>query len=125
MQGNHRAEVGASVLDKKGEIQRKVGEYLKSHPDATFEETKTQCFPADDHRLGLACISPRHLEACATETLQFLVEGTYNGILQPWRHYVPIMKDYSNVSEALNILYRPGSRKTNYICRIHQGRPAR
>jgi hypothetical protein len=97
-------EGGASVLDRTGEIRRKVDSYLKLHPTATFEEVKSACFAEEDHRIELACISPRHLEACATETLQFLVEGAYNGILQPWRHYVPIKKDYSNIDNVLTVL---------------------
>jgi len=95
---------GASVLDKRGEIKRRVGAYLAEHPGASFEQVRRECFPGEDHKLGLACISPRHLEACATETLQFLVVDGFNGILQPWRHYVPIEKDYSNVEDALEVL---------------------
>ena len=95
---------GASVLDRRGAIRHRVDTYLATHPGATFEQTREDCFRGQDPTLGLACISPRHLEACATETLQFLVEGTFNGILHPWRHYVPIESDYSNVGEALGIL---------------------
>lgn len=95
---------GASVLDRRGDIRRRVDAYLVEHPAASFEQTRQDCFPDEDHKLGLACISPRHLEACATETLQFLVVGTFNGILRPWQHYVPIEKDFSNVDEALQVL---------------------
>lgn len=97
-------EGGASVLDRYGIIKQEVDEYLEKHKDATFEETRRRCFPNEDNRLMLACISPRHLEACATETCQFLIEGTYNNILQPWQHYIPVKKDYSNVADVLNIL---------------------
>lgn len=100
-------EGGASVLDREGLIKERVAAFLKSNPNATFEDTRTHCFPNEDHKLDLACISPRHLEACATETLQFLVEGTYNDILIPSRHYIPIKKDYSNVDEALKIFLEP------------------
>ena len=97
-------EGGASVLDKDGSIKVKVDKYLKEQPAATFEETRSRCFPDDDHKLELACISPRHLESCVTETCQLLIEGKYNNILQPWKHYVPIKKDYSNANEALDLI---------------------
>lgn len=97
-------EGGASLLDKHGDIRRKVEEYLKEHPQASFEETRTHCFLDEDHKLGFKPTSPRHLEACATETCQFLIEGRYNDILLPWKHYIPVKKDYSNIDEVLNIL---------------------
>lgn len=96
-------EGGASILDKYGEIKRKVGEYVKEHPNATFEETRTQFFPKDDN-WDLFVVTPRHFEACATETCQLLIEGEYSGVLKPWQHYIPVKRDYSNVEEVLDIL---------------------
>jgi glycosyltransferase involved in cell wall biosynthesis len=100
-------EGGSRMLDRNGHIKDCVAAFLKSNPAATFEDTRSHCFPDEDGKVDLAVITPRHFEACATETLQFLVEGTYNGILIPWRHYVPIMKDYSNVEDALTIFNNP------------------
>jgi len=39
-----------------------------------------------------------------TKTCQILVEGEYNGILKPYRHYIPIKKDFSDIDEALIML---------------------
>ncbi|MGE5329804.1 MAG: hypothetical protein ACM3KR_09890 [Deltaproteobacteria bacterium] len=100
-------EGGASVLDKDGHIKNSVDKYISVNPLATFEETRANCFPCEDNYLGLACISPRHFEACITETCQFLIEGNYNGILIPWKHYVPVKSDYSNIQEVLDILSQP------------------
>jgi hypothetical protein len=97
-------EGGASVLDHDGSIKIAVEAYLKDHPDAPFEAVRDACFPGRDHELGLSCISPRHLEACMTETCQILIEGGFNGILQPWVHYIPVRKDYSDVDAALDAL---------------------
>lgn len=95
---------GASVLDHDGSIKATVEDYVKEHPDKSFEEVRAACFPGRDHELGLACISPRHFEACMTETCQILVEGHFNGILEPWKHYIPVKTDYSNVDQALDAL---------------------
>jgi glycosyltransferase involved in cell wall biosynthesis len=100
-------EGGATVLDTDGEVKRRVDAFLQSHPGASFAATRDACFPGEDGRINLMCLSPRHLEACATRTCQLLVEGRYNGILLPWRHYVPIARDYSNVQPALALLADP------------------
>ncbi|MBX6323152.1 MAG: hypothetical protein IRY94_15100, partial [Rhodospirillaceae bacterium] len=97
-------EGGASVLDHDGSVKAAVEAYLARRPEASFEEVREACFPGRDHELGLACLSPRHLEACLTRTCQILVEGRYNGILQPWRHYIPVKRDYSDVERALDVL---------------------
>ena len=45
-----------------------------------------------------------HLEAVITKTCQVLVEGDYDGILQPNRHYIPLKRDFSNLVEVLDKL---------------------
>lgn len=94
-------EAGASVLDKDGKIKEKVNKYLLKYPNATFEKVKELYFKKEDRKLGLKCISPRHFEACITQTCQMLLEGRYSGILVPWKHYLPIKKDYSNATEIM------------------------
>jgi hypothetical protein len=97
-------EGGASVLDRDGSVKQSVEAYVRDHPAAGFREVRDACFPNRDGELGLACLSPRHLEACLTETCQILVEGTYNGVLRPWEHYIPVRKDYADVGKALDAL---------------------
>jgi hypothetical protein len=36
-----------------------------------------------------------------------LFEGEYSGILEPWRHYIPLRKDYSNIEAVIEPLRRP------------------
>lgn len=100
-------EGGASLLDRDGSLRETVESYVKAHPAAGFEEVRDACFPGRDGELGLVCISPRHIEACLTRTCQILVEGRYSGILQPWVHYIPVSKDYSDVGRALDALADP------------------
>ena len=97
-------EGGASVLDRDGKISEKVKEYQADNPDSSFDDVKRNCFPQEDNKLNYSCISPRHLEACITETCQLLLEGKYNNVLKPWIHYIPIKEDYSNLHEVLNLL---------------------
>ena len=79
---------------------------MQAHPQATFEQIEDSCFPADDGALSLFAISPRHLEACATRTCQVLVEGWYNGVLTPGRHYIELKRDFSNIEQVLDDISR-------------------
>jgi len=94
-------EGGASLFDPDGSIHAKVREYMSAHPTASFEAVEAACFPGRDGTFDLMAISPRHLEACATRTVQILVEGEYSGVLQPDVHYIPVCKDLSNLEEVL------------------------
>ncbi|MBD0370369.1 MAG: glycosyltransferase family 1 protein [Pyrinomonadaceae bacterium] len=99
-------EGGASIIDRDGSLRKKTDEYTKEHPSATFDEIEANCFPGLDGSLKLFAISPRHLEACATRTCQVLVEGHYNGILEPGRHYIELKRDFSNLEEVLESIRR-------------------
>ena len=94
------AESGSSTLDHRGELSRHLDELLAEHPELSFEEYASQMPPGwDDYRFF--AISPRHLEAVVTRTAQILVEGHYSGVLEAGRHYLPVRRDLSNLSEAL------------------------
>jgi len=94
-------EGGATVHDPDGSIARRSRVYLEEHPNCTFEEIEEACFPGLDGKLQLIAISPRNLESCVTRTCQILVESTYNGILKPNIHYIPLKADFSNLDEVL------------------------
>ena len=96
-------EGGASILDANGDVKRCTDSMHLAHPDASFEEIEAACFPGRDGELSLFALSPRHLEACATRTGQILVEGHYDGVLTPGRHYIPVRRDLSDLASALEI----------------------
>jgi hypothetical protein len=52
----------------------------------------------------LAVIPPRVFETIAVRSANILVEGEYSGVLQPWRHYIPLKKDLSNVDDVVHAL---------------------
>jgi len=104
-------EGGATVHDPDGSISEKGRAYLKAHPDCSFEEIETACFPGLDGKLNLIAISPRHLEACVSRTCQVLVEGEYNGILKAGVHYISLKPDFSNLDEVLETITRDDRRK--------------
>lgn len=97
-------ESAASLLDFTGGYQRRTDAYLKKHPNATFEEVERKAFPGVDNRFNTAQISPRCFEAAAMRTCMILYEGSYSGILEPNRHYLPLKKDFSNFEEVCAVL---------------------
>jgi hypothetical protein len=100
-------ESGASVFDFSGELQRRVEEYVSRHPDAFFEEVQEKFLREHEGKIRLNQISPRCFEAAALRTAMILIEGEYSGVLKPWRHYVPLKTDMSNIHEVVEILKNP------------------
>jgi hypothetical protein len=50
------------------------------------------------------CISSRHFDAIGTRTVQVLLSGRYNDILQPHHHYIPLDQDLSNLEDVVTQL---------------------
>ena len=94
-------ESGSSVLDRRGEIKAKIQAIERRHPTITFEELHSE-LPVgwDDHQFF--ALSPRHFEAIMTKTCQVLVEGRYDGVLEPGKHYIALKRDFSNLEEVLD-----------------------
>lgn len=93
-------ESGSSVLDRRGEVRAAIQWMLGENPSLSFEEVSRRIGRDWDDETFFA-ISPRHFEAIATRTCQILVEGSYDGVLIPNRHYIPLRRDLSNVDEVL------------------------
>ena len=94
-------ESGAGVFDFTGEIQRQVEAHEIENPDDSFENIKEKFFKNEDGKIKLNQISPRCFEYAACKTLMILYEGDYSGILKPWKHYVPLKKDHSNMDDVV------------------------
>lgn len=97
-------ESGSSVVDFTGEIRRKADNYVAHHPRAGFEEVRAHCFADKEWEYDQAQISPRCFEAAALKNGMVLYEGKYSGFLEPWRHYVPLKKDFSNIEEVVGAI---------------------
>lgn len=100
-------ESGAGVFDFDGSIEPTVNQYVADHPDASFEEVDHRFLTDVDGRIRLNQISPRCFEAAALGTLMVLYPGDYSGVLEPWRHYVLLEKDHSNMDEVVRAIRDP------------------
>ena len=106
---------GSSLFDPEGDIRRAIARYQSLHPRATFADVEQACFPGKDRQYIFTAISPRNMEAALACTVQLAAPGPYNGILQPWDHYIPLEPDCSNIAQVLNIM-----RDTAEVLRITQ-----
>jgi hypothetical protein len=77
-----------------------LGIHKPGDPDAWFDEMRKRFFAEQDGVVTISVISPRVFEAAALRTLLVMYEGEYSGILIPWRHYVPLKKDHSNIESV-------------------------
>ena len=88
-------ESGSSALDRA----RRAAQGGLGAARATNRSCRSPRWHRGCRRLGrpsLLRLSPRHLEAALTGTAQILVEGDYDGVLEPDRHYLPVRTDLSD-----------------------------
>jgi hypothetical protein len=98
-------EGGSSLLDWDGSLSSLIHAFLRSNPNASFDQLEECCIPpGKDGEINVVAISPRHLEACLTRTVQILVEGEYNNILIANIHYIPLKRDFSNINEVFELM---------------------
>ena len=97
-------ESGASITDFDGSAEKKTKEYLKDHPGADFREVYEQILKDYEGNLIENTISPRVFECIAHRTAMILFPGKYSGIIQPWVHYIPFEKDFSNIDQVISKL---------------------
>jgi len=90
---------GASLMDKYGDLKRKVDDFYALNPTAVFEEVEKVCFPGEDI-YDFSAIGPRTIEAAASRTCQILIEDDYLEGMKPWIHYVPLKENFSNLNEV-------------------------
>jgi hypothetical protein len=100
-------ESGANIFDYTGEVEAQCRSYRQAHPGASFEEVYAKLLAPHHDNLRYRTVSPRHFEAAACRTLQILYEGDYRGIFRPWRHYLPLRRDFGNFDEVLRALRDP------------------
>ena len=95
-------ESGASIFDWSGAVES-IGAKC-----ASFEEFERltpggeRANLIDFRPIPMAQVSPRCFEAAALGAAMILYEGDYSGILEPWRHYLPLKKDHSNLAAILD-----------------------
>ncbi len=96
---------GSNVIDRSGKLARKVQRLRqqgKSDLDIYTLHVKDLELPGSMNQ-----ISPRIFEAIAHGSALCLYHDKYSGVLEPYRHFLPIYDDYSNLAELEELLSRP------------------
>lgn len=97
-------EGGASIFDFDGSIEKKVRKFQSENPKATYEKIHREYLSSFEDKVYYRMITPRSFEAIAMKTVQVLYPGKYSGILEPWKHYLPINRDFSNLNEVISAI---------------------
>jgi hypothetical protein len=97
-------ESGASIVDFDGSLQEQTDRYLKDNPTATFEEVESEILAPFEENALIETISPRVFEAAALGTAMVNFPGRYSDVIEPWVHYIPLEKDFSNFDDAVALI---------------------
>jgi hypothetical protein len=97
-------ESGASIVDFDGSLQERAEAYLRDRPSATFEEVERAFLAPHEGNAVIQTISPRVFEAAALGTAMINFAGRYAEVIEPWTHYVPLEKDFSNFDDVIEAI---------------------
>ncbi len=93
-------ESGSNVFDWDGKLEHELAQ-LRSQGARVDERRAYEQVVRPLEIPGLMNqVSPRVFEAIAAGTVLVLFEGHYSGVVEPWRHYIPLAKDGSNLDEV-------------------------
>ena len=93
-------ESGVSIVDFDGSVEALAKDYLARRPHATPEEIERDVTGPYEGKVVINTASPRLFEAAALRTAMILFRGTYGGVVEPGRHYIPLEKGFSNIEEV-------------------------
>jgi hypothetical protein len=94
-------ESGVTVFDLDDRVRLEYEALAAADPGMTSAEYFERRREDREGEIHYRTASPRHFEAAAFRTAQILYEGRYSGVMEPWVHYIPLRKDFSNLDEAI------------------------
>ncbi|AWB67775.1 hypothetical protein C2869_15680 [Saccharobesus litoralis] len=102
---------GSSLFDPEGVYRSNIVNFVKDNPNWKFNELENNCFKFRDGLFNFTAISPRNLEAALSKTVQIASIGSsscYSGLLNSYEHYIPIIGNFNNIDEILEIIEDAG-----------------
>lgn len=92
---------GSGMFDFTGEAHAKYTEYSTEHPQASSLEIIEAVLKPYDNNIIHSQITPRTFEAIALRTALLMPVDDYRGVIEPWRHYIPVHGDFENMDEIV------------------------
>ena len=109
--GTLGAEAGTYSLDKDGEVLRAAKKFYRAARQGRDFDFNLYIELNKLKVISGKAISSRHLEPLGTGTVQLLLEGDYNGILEPGKHYLSVKRDFTNFNERIREFMDESRRK--------------
>ena len=94
-------ESGSSIIYFDDKIKNNIKNCEKKYKNLSFEEFNTK-FQLCDKKHEIKCISPKVFEAIKLKTALICYEGEYSGVIKPNMHYIPLKKNWNNISEVIS-----------------------
>lgn len=98
-------ESGIDLFDLQDNSLKESHHIFSQYPGISFEEYLSLSPQREslESNIHYRCLGPRHFEAICLKTCQILFKGSYSAILIPYRHYIPLEKDFSNFDEVISL----------------------
>lgn len=93
-------EAGLDFFELNDKTRNEVNKYLEKNPE-DWNTIKKLFFQKMPNNMKMRLITGRNIESCACGSVQILFEGNYSGYLLKDIHYIPLKKDFSNISEVI------------------------
>ena len=94
--GTLGTESGANVFDVDGELKNLA--FAERH--RPFPEFAAAHLAGRDGEVDMSQVSPKIFEAIRLRTALVLFEGSYSGVVEAHRHYIPLAQDFSNADDV-------------------------
>lgn len=94
-------ESGMRCLERDAKALTAAKAFARQNPQATAEDIYNRFYMNVLSAVDGRAVSSRHFEPMGTKTAQVLVEGFYNGLLLPGKHYIAVNPDFSNLQDAV------------------------
>ncbi len=97
-------ESGSSIMDFDDSLRKKMEKIESEQPSLGYGEIRKKYLGSLNGKINMNQVSPKIFEYAACKTLMILYEGKYSGFLKPMVDFVPLKKDWSNISDVIKIL---------------------
>ena len=98
------SESGSNVFNWDGSLETKVLNYRKLNRKSSDVQVYKKVIKPFEIQGLMNQVSPRIFEMAAFKTTMILFEGDYSNVIIPYKHYLPLKKDFSNLEHIFEMV---------------------